>query len=96
MRYSEGRTFTTLFLQGGKAIQRNANRVERGNANGSDIAMSKVYFSCPKFTVLLVTKGAVIVKAAPVAKAFEGQTIGALSSFAQAKFGGPIIVERIS
>ena len=67
-----------------------------GNANCSDIAMSKVYFSCPKFTVLLVMKGAVIVKAAPIAKAFEGQTIGALSSFAQTKFGGPIIVKKIS
>ena len=58
--------------------------------------MSKVYFSCPKFTVLLVMKGAVIVKAAPIAKAFEGRTIGALSSFAQTKFGGPIIVKKIS
>jgi hypothetical protein len=66
-------------LQGGEAIHRNAKRVERGNANCSDIATIKVYFSCPKFTVLLVVKGAVIVKAAPVVKAFEGQTIGALT-----------------
>ena len=58
--------------------------------------MSKVYFSCPKFTVLLVMKGTVIVKAAPVVKAFEGQTIGALSSWARTKFGGPIVVEKIS
>jgi len=28
--------------------------------------MSKVYFSCPKFTVLLVMEGLVIVKAAPI------------------------------
>jgi len=41
-------------------------------------------------------KGTVIVKAAPVVKAFEGQTIGALASWAQAKFGGPIMVEKIS
>ena len=67
-----------------------------GNADCSDIALSKVYFSCPKFTVLLVMKGAVIVKAAPIAKAFEGQTIGGLTSWAQTKFGGPIIVKKIS
>ena len=67
-----------------------------GNTNCSDITMSKVYFSCPKFTVLLVMKGAVIVKAAPIAKAFEGQTIGALTSWARTKFGGPIMVEKIT
>ena len=59
-------------------------------------SVSTVYFSCPKFTVLLVLKGAVIVKAAPIVKAFEGQTISALSAWAQTKFGGPIIAEKIS
>ena len=57
--------------------------------------MSKVYFSCPKFTVLLVTSGQVIVKAAPIVKRFEGQTIGALTSWARRRFGGPIIVENL-
>ena len=58
--------------------------------------MSKVYFSCPKFTVLLVMRGPVIVKAAPIVKRFEGQTIGALTSWAESKFGGPIIVQKLS
>jgi len=57
--------------------------------------MSKVYFSCPKFTVLLVTNGPMIVKAAPIVKRFEGQTIGALTSWARTKFGGPILVEKL-
>jgi hypothetical protein len=57
--------------------------------------MSKVYFSCPNFTVLLVTNGPMIVKAAPIVKRFEGQTIGALTSWAQTKFGGPIIVKKL-
>jgi hypothetical protein len=57
--------------------------------------MSKVYFSCPKFTVLLVTKGSVIVTAAPIVKRFEGQTIGALTSWARSKFGGQIRVEQL-
>jgi len=56
-------------------------RVERGNADCSDIATSKLYFSCLKFTVLLVMKGAVIVEAAPIVKRFEGQTIGALTNW---------------
>ena len=58
--------------------------------------MSKVYFSCPKFTVLLVTNGPVIVEAAPIVKRFEGQTIGALTSWAKTKFAGPIIVQELS
>ena len=58
--------------------------------------MSKVYFSCPNFTVLLVTNGPVIVKAAPIVKRFEGQTISALTSWAQSRFGGPIIVEKLN
>ncbi len=57
---------------------------------------TKTYFSCPKFTVLLTLKGTVIVKAAPIVKAFEGQTIGALTLWAHRKFGGPISVEKIS
>ena len=57
--------------------------------------MSKVYFSCPEFTVLLVIKGPVILTAAPIVKRFEGQTIGALTSWAQSRFGGPIIVEKL-
>jgi hypothetical protein len=57
--------------------------------------MSKVYFSCPKFTVLLVTRGSIIVKAAPIVKRFEGQTIGALTSWARSRFGGPIVVEKL-
>ena len=57
--------------------------------------MSKVYFSCPKFTVQLVMKGPIIVTAAPIVKRFEGQTIGALTSWAQKRFGGPIIVEKL-
>lgn len=58
--------------------------------------MCSVYFSCPKFTVRLVTKGAVILKAAPIVRSFEGRTIGALTSWAWATFGGPIIVEELS
>ena len=58
--------------------------------------MCKVYFSCPEFTVLLAVKGRVIVKAAPIVKRFEGQTIGALASWARTRFGGPIVVERLS
>lgn len=57
--------------------------------------MSKLYFSCPEFTVLLMTRGPVIVEAAPVVKRFEGQTIEALKSWVQDKFGGPIIVEEL-
>jgi hypothetical protein len=57
--------------------------------------MDHIYFSCPKFTVLLVTKGSVIVEAAPIVKLFEGQTIGNLTSWAQSRFGGPIIVEEL-
>ena len=34
--------------------------------------MSKVYFSCPKFTVLLVMRGPVIVEAAPIVKTIRG------------------------
>jgi hypothetical protein len=64
--------------------------------NGSaDAAVTRVYFSCPKFTVLLTLKGTVIVKAAPIVSRFEGQTIGALTSWARAKFGGPIVVETL-
>ena len=47
------------------------------------------------FTVLLVMEGTVIVEAAPIVKRFEGQTIGALTSWAQSRFGGPIVVEEL-
>jgi hypothetical protein len=57
--------------------------------------MSKVYFSCPKFTVLLVTRGPVIVTAAPIVKRFEGQTISTLTTWARSRFGGPIIVQKL-
>jgi hypothetical protein len=57
--------------------------------------MFKVYFSCPKFTVLLAVEGSIIVEAAPIVKTFEGQTIGALTSWARSKFGGPIIVQNL-
>jgi hypothetical protein len=58
--------------------------------------MSKVYFSCPKFTVLLVTNGPVIVKAAPIVKRFEGQTLAALAAWVKSKSWGPIIVETLA
>ena len=58
--------------------------------------MSKVYFSCPKFTVRLVLSGAVIHKAAPMVKQFEGQPLSVLTSWAESKFGGPIIVQKLS
>jgi hypothetical protein len=58
--------------------------------------MDSVYFSCPKFTVRLVMEGTIILEAAPIVKKFEGQTIGALTSWAQSKFGGPIIVQKLS
>ena len=54
-----------------------------------------LYFSCPKFTVLLVLHGDVIIKAAPIVKRFEGQTLDALASWAKSRFGGPIIVEKL-
>jgi hypothetical protein len=66
------------------------------NTAASEQPLAKVYFSCPKFTVLLALKGPVIVEAAPVVKAFKGQTIGALTSWARTKFGGPIKVQKIS
>jgi len=58
--------------------------------------MCSVYFSCPEFTVRLVMRGTIILQAAPIVRSFEGQTIGALTSWARAAFGGPIIVERLS
>jgi hypothetical protein len=58
--------------------------------------MSTVYFSCPNFTVRLVLNGEVIHKAAPIAKSFEGQPLGALTAWAEAQYGGPIIVQRLS
>jgi hypothetical protein len=58
-------------------------------------AMCKVYFSCPKFTVLLVTKGSIITKAAPITKRFEGHSIGALTTWARGRFGGPITVKEL-
>ena len=58
--------------------------------------MDSVYFSCPKFTVRLVMEGTVILEAAPIVKTFEGQTIGALTSWAQSRFGGPIIVRTLA
>ena len=35
-------------------------------------------------------------KAAPIVKRFEGQTIGALTSWARRRFGEPIIVEKLN
>jgi len=58
--------------------------------------MSTVYFSCPKFTVRLVLSGTIIRKAAPIARSFEGQPLGALTAWAESKFGGPIIVQKLS
>lgn len=58
--------------------------------------MCSVYFSCPKFTVRLMVRRTVILQAAPIVRSFEGQTIDALTSWARATFGGPIIVERLS
>ncbi len=57
--------------------------------------MSKLYFSCRKFTVKLVTRGSIIVEAAPIVKRFEGQTVDGLKSWARSKFGGPIVVEEL-
>jgi hypothetical protein len=57
--------------------------------------MSSYYFSCPKFTVRLVVSGTIIQEAAPIVKKFEGQTLGALASWAESKFGGPVIVEEL-
>ena len=58
--------------------------------------MLSVYFSCREFTVRLMVRGPSSCEAAPIVKKFEGQTIGALTSWAQSKFGGPIIVEKLS
>jgi hypothetical protein len=55
----------------------------------------KVFFSYPDFTVLLRMRDTVIVKAAPIAERFEGQSIGALTTWAQSRFGGPIIVKEL-
>jgi hypothetical protein len=55
-----------------------------------------VYFSCPAFTVRLVLSGNVIWKAAPMAKRFEGQSVGDLASWAQSKYGAPISIETVS
>jgi len=74
----------------------NAKGIALNNDERARHSTSKVYFACPKFTVLLVLNGEVIVNAAPVVRAFEGQTIGALTSWALAKFGAPIRVERIA
>ncbi len=70
------------------------NRTTNRNAT-AHAALTRVYFSCPKFTILLTLKGAVIVKAAPIVSKFEGQTIGVLTTWARAKFGGPIVVETL-
>ena len=58
--------------------------------------MSRVYFSCPNFTVLLVMEGPIIVEAAPIIKRFEKQTISALTSWAHSRFGGPIVIKTLS
>lgn len=58
--------------------------------------MSRVYFSCPKFTVRLVLSGTIIQKAAPMVKSFEGQTLDVLTAWAESKFGGPIVVQKLS
>jgi hypothetical protein len=46
--------------------------------------------------VLLIVKGTTIVKATPVIRTFEGQTVGALTVWAQKRFGGPIVVKKLS
>ena len=58
--------------------------------------MSTIYLSCPNFTVRLVLSGTVIRKAAPIAKSFEGQPLGAITAWAEANFGGPIVIEKLS
>lgn len=58
--------------------------------------MRKLYFSCPKFTVLLVVNGDVIEKAAPIVTVFEGQSLDALTAWAQSRFGGPIVMKDIA
>jgi hypothetical protein len=58
--------------------------------------MSTVYLCCPQFSVRLVLSGETIHKAAPIAKAFEGQPLGALTAWAEAQYGGPIIVQPLS
>lgn len=57
--------------------------------------MSSYYFSCPKFTVRLVVSGTIIREAAPIVKKFEGQALEALASWAESKFGGPVIVKEL-
>ena len=74
-------------------MERTETYVEARDTDGKGTA---VYFSCPKFTVRLVVKDTVIREAAPIVKTFEGQTIGALATWARSKFGGPVIVKRIS
>ena len=46
-------------------MNRNENRNTAASDDCPDAAISKIYFSCPKFTVLLAVKGRIIVKAAP-------------------------------
>ena len=58
--------------------------------------MSKVYFSCRKFTVLLRTRGPIIVEAAPIVRSFEGKTLAALTAWVESKSWGPIIVEKLA
>jgi hypothetical protein len=77
-------------------MESRAKGIKVKHVEGKGPSTSKVYFSCPRFTVLLTLKGTVIVTAAPVAKAFEGQTIDALTSWARTRFGGPIVVQRLS
>jgi hypothetical protein len=58
--------------------------------------MSTFYLSCPNFTVRLVLTGERIHKAAPIAKSFEGQPLSALTAWAEASYGGPVIVQPLS
>lgn len=58
--------------------------------------MDKFFFSCTKFTVLLVMRGQIIVEAAPIVRKFEGQTLAALAAWVKSKSWGPIIVEILA
>jgi hypothetical protein len=51
---------------------------------------------CPQFTVQLSVEGPLIVKAAPIVKVFERQSLDALTAWVKARFGGPIVVEKLN
>jgi len=69
---------------------------DASHADGQQRLPCKIYFSCPQFTVLLSLEGPLIVKAAPIVRAFEGQSLDALKAWARTRFGGPIIIETLN